>query len=254
MSFGQAFSPKYDPVIAGANYQPGDNSWSNTQNNAQQLPGIMNAGQQTISNNLAGFSGWDGDNWQPFGVDDIINHPFVGVSPLTNEVAANQGNGNYVSYLVGTDGYNDHYIRWGSIQGLGFNASFAVKGIVRIDYFNNSYYATASALANTAADLMGDVEFVGSVDILDGDKIIGTYNLNATNNSIQNSYWTEVGRTGYILLPSTACNDVFIQFNIGYNYSEGYGIVPFRKGSYGWQIGFNSKNRIFPNLVLPINR
>ncbi len=85
MPFKQAFSVKYNPVVASANYHPSNNTWSNTQASAQNLVKQQASGMNSINQQIAGFSG--GTSWQPMGFGDIINQQFVGESPLRGEVA-----------------------------------------------------------------------------------------------------------------------------------------------------------------------
>jgi len=81
MPFKQAFSFKNNPMVASVNYHPGNNSWSNTQANAQNLVGQMAGGQQNINTTIAGFSGWNPISGSPrFGNGDIVNQQFVGES------------------------------------------------------------------------------------------------------------------------------------------------------------------------------
>jgi hypothetical protein len=90
MSFKQSFSLNNNPFVAGVNYHPGNNSWSNTQANAQNLVEQHAANTQSINELVAGFSGMDREpsNYGDF----IINQQFVGESPLANGVASS-GNG-----------------------------------------------------------------------------------------------------------------------------------------------------------------
>lgn len=84
MPFKQSFSLNNNPFVAGVNYHPGDNSWSNTQANAQ------NVATQDISIQISGFSGMDSElsGYEDF----VINQQFVGESPLVDEIATNRGN------------------------------------------------------------------------------------------------------------------------------------------------------------------
>lgn len=84
MSFGQAFSPQYNPVVFSGSYSPSSNTLFNNQVNAQAMPSIMAAGQQSIGNNLTRFGGWDGYIMPEL---SLPREGFVGDSPLVNDNA-----------------------------------------------------------------------------------------------------------------------------------------------------------------------
>jgi hypothetical protein len=164
MSFNQAFSPQYNPVVLGGSYSPGNNTWSNSQVTAQQMPGILGEGQQTISNYLAGFSGWTGD--APIFPDLSMPTMEGGVE----FVASSQGGG------VGQPGTWESLIPvWGS-------------GRAAVDHFQNGNYWRGLGYSALA---ISDVFLVKSLATAAGR---GAWKLGAHSWSATRSW---LGKNGY---------------------------------------------------------
>jgi hypothetical protein len=105
---------------------------------------------------------------------------------------------------------------------------------------NGKHYANVSASAFTPAGNIGDVSYSGSVDVLEGNKVVATYPLTPYSGpSISQAGWTNVGQNVFAL-PGYSTGDVYLRFNVGYSYTEGAGYVcPIPgQGHYRMQIGW----------------
>ena len=126
------------------------------------------------------------------------------------------------------------------VEGVGINGGLHVKGNANVYYKGGQYYANVSASAFTPASRTGSVSYAGTVDVLAGNKVVGTYPLTPyTGSSFSQAGWTHVGQNVFAL-PGYSSGDVYLRFNIGYSYTEGAGYaVPIPgQGHYRMQVGF----------------
>ncbi len=147
--------------------------------------------------------------------------------------------GNKVYYELGAYTYYKKYPMYLPAEDVGFGGSLLVKGGANIYIRGAKYYANVSASAYTTACNKGDVSYLGSVDVISGNKIVSTYPLIPfSGSSISERGWSNVGQNVFAL-PNFSIDDLYLRFNVGYNYSEGYGsISPFPgQGHFLMRIG-----------------
>ena len=161
MSLGQAFATT--PIVGSMNYHPSNNTWSNSQLSAQQLPGQIASSQQSINNELAQFSGWD-ENEPLFSDLTMPSLELGGIELLANPLysqapARINYNGNGDEVLNGVTKWIDYL----------YTGGFSLR---KTNY--GKYYSIGDVFYNLPSKPMGGYSPAGPV--------IGRFYLTSDNN------------------------------------------------------------------------
>jgi hypothetical protein len=101
---------------------------------------------------------------------------------------------------------------------VGFGGTFNVSGGVRVDIGESVTNINVGVTAKTAASIKGDISWGGTVDIYDGNKLINSYQLKDSGNTLYDSRYTPVGQ---IDVNITNVSDLKIKINVGYIFTNG---------------------------------